>query len=87
MTAMKGLGLFSLVKRVAKKRSPIRRGDRLEFRIFSFMKGLAINAFFTFLTVEAAATDREAPSWLPLVFLAMFAGAMLASPAPARAAN
>jgi hypothetical protein len=39
---MKGPGLFSLLKRAAKKRSPIRRGDRLEFRIFSLMKGLVI---------------------------------------------
>jgi hypothetical protein len=82
-----GVTVFSLIKRAAKKRPPIRQENCLEFRVFVPMKGLiivavAINGLFTFLTMYAASTDPGTPFWLPFVFLAIGIVAVFAAPAP-----
>ena len=79
--------MFRLLKLAAKKRNPIQRGARLEFRLFSVTRGLivlalVINVFFTLLTLEAVVSVPDDPFYLPLIFFVIFIGVLLASPAP-----
>ena len=77
--------MFSLLKRAAKKRNPLQRENRLEFRVFVLIKSLIIFALgvYTVCTIlTLAAISETDAAYLPLIFLVMILGTLLGAPVP-----